>query len=211
MKRTMMMLMFLASLQLFAQNKPVPPVAVELLLGHERSTFQVAMSKPLAGQFKYMNITSATGYYDLDKGKTELVMINSVIYQFHGNVGVSAGLDYHFLKGIVPSVGVHFTHGNPVWRVMFVPFINLQPDFNSENVLVLEYKPRLNDTFNLYTSVMGLYNQNMSLGEHDRSFYQIRLGLTHKNFTFGAGSNIDYYGPQRYNENTYGAFLMVNI
>ena len=211
MKRTLMLLMLLASLQLFAQNKPAPPVGVELLLGHERSSFKVSMNKPIAGPFRYMNITIATGYYDSDKSKTELVMINSAIYQFHANVGVSAGLDYHFLKGIVPSVGVHFTHGDPVWRVMFIPFINFRPDVNSENVLLLEYKPRINDTFKLYTSALALYNQNLSLGEHDRSFLQVRLGLTHRNFTFGAGTNIDYYGSQKSNENTYCAFLMVDI
>ena len=48
----------------------------------------------------------------------------------------------------------------------------------------------------------------VSLGQRNG---QLRLGLTFRNFTFGAGSNIDYYGPQRVNKNTYGGFLKIDV
>lgn len=204
-----MLLMLVASLSVFAQNQP--PVSAEILLGGERNSLLLTMNRQIAGKFRYMNITSTTAYCDLDKGKAELVMVNSAIYQFHRNFGASAGLQYHFLKGLVPSVALHATYADPVWMFMFVPFLNLQPGRNSENVLVAEYKPQLNDKLKLYTHVMGLYNHSITLNAHDRSFYQLRLGLTFRNLTFGAGSNIDYYGPQRVNKNTYGGFLKIDV
>lgn len=209
MRKLLFFMMLLASMQLFAQNQP--PVSAEIILGAERTSFQISMNKPIAGDFRYMNITTGIGYYDLNKGRTELTMINSIIYQFHPNVGISGGLDYHYVSGIVPSAAAHFSYADPVWRFQIIPFLNLRPDVNSENVFVAEYKPQINDKFRLYTHIMGLYNHNLTLNQHDRSFYKFRLGLIYRNFTFGAGSNLDYYGPARRNINIFGGFLKIDV
>lgn len=209
MEKLFFILLLFISFHSVSQNQP--PVSAELLLGEKRTSMLVTMNRKISGDFKYMNITSTTANYDLDKGRAELVMINSAIYQFHKIFGVSAGLQYHFLKGLVPSVAFHTSYADPVWMFMFIPFLNFRPETNSENVMIVEYKPQLNDSFKLYTHIMGLYNHNVTLKSHDRSFYQLRLGVTYRNFTFGAGANLDYYGAKKINENTYGAFLKIDV
>ena len=46
---------------------------------------------------------------------------------------------------------------------------------------------------------------------HARSYLRARAGVTHKEFTFGLGANMEYYGPLKHNENNFGAFLQVAL
>ncbi len=198
----------LAALPIFAQQ---PPVSVELMFGDKKSTVLMGMNKQIVGPLRYNSITSVASTYDLKKGKPELIMINSFLYQLHPNLGAGAGLQYHFLKGLVPSVSLNASYVNPVWMITVMPFLNLQPERNSENVAIVEFKPQLTDKLRLYTYALALYNHNITLNEHDRSFYYFRLGLTLKQFTIGGAVNMDYYGPIRFQQNNYGAFVKINI
>lgn len=56
-----------------------------------------------------------------------------------------------------------------------------------------------------------LYGFIPQWGDHARSYLIARVGLSYREFTFGAGSNIDYYGPARQNENNFGLFLSVQL
>jgi hypothetical protein len=52
-----------------------------------------------------------------------------------------------------------------------------------------------------------MYAHNTEKGTHSRSFATARAGFSFKDFTFGAGTNIDYYGPIKHNENSFGGFI----
>lgn len=199
------------TITLFAQKKPEPPVSVEMMFGNNKAATLMGMNKQVWGPIRYNNITSVSAAYDLKKAKPELIMLNNFLYQFHSNVAAGVGLQYHFLKGLVPSVSVNYSYATPVWLVSVTPYLNFRPDMNSENVAMVEFKPQLTDNLKLYTYALGLYNHNISLSSHDRSFYYFRLGLTKGKFTAGAAANFDYYGPLRNNTNNFGGFVKIAI
>ncbi len=208
---TLLSAVLFVSVLAFSQQRPQPPVSVELMFGDKKSAVLMGMNKQIVGPLRYNSITSASSYYSLNTGKPDLVMINSFLYQMHPNIAAGAGLQYHFLKGLVPSVSLNFGYADPVWLISVMPFINMRPETNSENVAIVEFKPQLTDKLKLYSHALALYNHNITLSEHDRSFYYFRLGLTMGQFTVGAAANIDYYGPQKFNENNYGGFVKINI
>lgn len=208
---TLLCAVLFTSVAAFSQQRPQPPVSLELMFGNKKSAGLMSMNKQIAGPFRYLNITSVASTYELEKGKPELIMINSFSYQMHKYFGAGAGLQYHFLKGLVPSVSVNASYITSDWGITLLPFINLRPDVNSETALILEYKPQLNENLRLFSRALGLYNHNLTLGEHDRSFYYLRLGLTMKQFSVGAAANLDYYGPKKFNQNNYGGFVLINI
>lgn len=204
-------MLFLLPFILFAQEKSQPSIPVEMMFGNNRANFQISMNKPVIGKLRYNNITIATADYELKKGVPEVTMINSFIYQFHRNFGFSGGMQYHFKKGFVPNVAFHTSYANPTWLFLLTPYFNFLPERNSETVATVEFKPPLNENLRLYTRAMALYNHNITLKGHDRSFYYFRLGLTVKQFTFGAAANFDYYGPKKVYKDNFGGFLRVTI
>lgn len=211
MKRICTVYLLMLSFCLCAQEKLQPHIPVEVMFGNNRTNFQLSMNKPVIGKLRYNNISIATAPYDIDKEKPELIMINSLIYQFHPNFGVSGGLQYHFLKGFVPNVAFHTSYANPTWLLVLTPYLNLMPERNAETVAMVEFKPRLNEKLRLYTRAMALYNHSLTLNAHDRSFYYFRVGLTLQRFTFGVGANFDYYGPQKVYKDNFGGFLRVAL
>lgn len=206
----LMLLMFL-SFYVHPQQRPQPPVSVELMFGNNKAAALMGMNKQIVGPLRYNNITSVSSPYDNSKGKPELIMLNNILYKLHTSFAAGVGLQYHFLKGLVPSASVNYSYANPVWLVSVTPYLNFMPDMNSENVAMVEFKPPLTDKLKLYTYALGLYNHNITLNAHDRSFYYFRLGVSINQFTVGAAANFDYYGPERFNQNNYGGFVKINI
>lgn len=194
-----------------AQQKTEPPIPAELMFGNNRMAVQMSVNKSIAGNWRFNNITSATADYKNTRSETELVVVNSLVYQFHPNFGASGGLQYHFLKGLVPNVAFHASYANPTWLLVFTPYLNMLPNRNLESVAIVEYKPVLSDKLRLYTRAQALYNHDVTENFHDRSYYYFRLGLTVQRFTFGAAANLDYYGPQRAHKENFGGFFRVAI
>ena len=211
MKKTILFFLLALPFCVWAQQKPQPPISLEAVFGNNRTNFQLSMNRQIIGNFRYNNITIATAPYDHKKETAELIMVNSFIYQFHRNFGASGGLQYHFKKGLVPNVAFHASYASPEWLLVLTPYLNFLPDRNSETIALVEFKPKLNETFRLYTRAMGLYNHNLTQNAHDRSFYYFRLGLTHRQFTFGAAANFDYYGPKKMYKDNFGGFVKVDI
>lgn len=211
MKKLFILLFLACSHLLFAQQKPQPPIPIEVMFGNNRANFQLTINKQIAGRWWYGNITTATADYQNRRSETELVMVNSLIYRFQNNLGASAGLQYHFLKGFVPNIALHASYANPTWLLVLTPYLNLMPDCNSETVGIVEFKPQLCQNLRLYTRAMGLYNHNITQNYHDRSFYYFRLGLSINRFTFGAAANLDYYGPKRICKENFGGFCKIDL
>ena len=55
------------------------------------------------------------------------------------------------------------------------------------------------------------YNQDMTLEAHARSAYSVRAGISIKQFTVGLGSNLDYYGPMKFDKTNHGLFVQVRL
>lgn len=212
-KRIYTFIIFIISVNctVFAQGKREPSIPFETLFGNERVALSMSINKSIGGNFRYSNITSATAFYDYQKGKTELVSVNSIVYQFHKNIGVSAGTQYHFIKGFIPTVALHLSYANPTWLFVLTPYYNFMPWSNLETVAIAEYKPALNEDWRLFTRIMGFYSQDFNKNERERTMLYFRLGATYKKYTFGFGGNIDGYRPERPNIQNYGGFVRIDI
>lgn len=202
---------------ILAQERRDPPIAFETLFGNKRVAMTLSMNKTIAGKFRYNNITSTASYYDflddrnLQRGRTELVSVNSIVYQFHKNVGVSAGTQYHFFKGFIPNVAMHFSYANPTWLLVLTPYYNFMPWGNLETVGIVEFKPALSDKLKLFTRAQGFYGYNFETKERERAMLYFRLGLTMQKYTVGFGSNFDYYVPQRPEIQNHGGFVRIDF
>jgi len=85
------------------------------------------------------------------------------------------------------------------------------PNKNLETVGIFEYKPALSPKTRLYTRLQAMYNQDMTLEAHARSAYSVRSGISIKQFTVGLGSNLDYYGPLKFDKTNHGLFVQVRL
>lgn len=203
--------LLLISSVFFAQEKRDKLIPVDLLFGHKRVNLSFSMNKTIDGNFRFMNSTSAAAYYDYLPGKTEIVSTSSLVYQFHKNVGVSGGMQYHFAKGFIPNVAVHFSHANPTWLLSLTPYYNFMPWNSLEAAGLVEFKPALSENLRLFTRIQGFYSHDLEKNERERGILNFRLGLTVKKYTVGLGSNFDYYRPSVNEIQNFGGFVRVDI
>lgn len=202
---------FSVDISIFSQEKKEPPIPFETLFGNKRVAMSLAVNKSIGGKFRYNNISSAAAFYDYQKGKTELVSVNSIVYQFHKNVGISAGTQYHFIKGFIPTAAIHFSKANPTWLLVLTPYYNFMPWSNIETVAIAEYKPTLNKDWRLFTRLQGFYSHDFKKNERERTMLYFRLGATYQKYTLGIGGNIDGYRPERSFIQNYGGFFRIDI
>ncbi len=82
---------------------------------------------------------------------------------------------------------------------------------NIEGLGIIEYKPAVSDKWRLYTRLQGTYVNAMTADLHTRSYIRSRVSFTYKEFTFGAGANLEYYGPLKLKQSNIGGFLQVAL
>ncbi len=118
--------------------------------------------------------------YQNNDGFNELVFSNAITYRLNNKLFVTSGLQYHFLKGIVPYSGFQFLSANPKWLFVISPSIAFLPNTSFQSVFIAEYKPKLSKKLRLYTRFQGIYNFNLENSIHERSLVYLRTGLTLK-------------------------------
>ncbi|MFS4418512.1 hypothetical protein [Maribacter sp. 2307ULW6-5] len=197
---------------LFAQEQPAhknPPIPVEFSFGHNHANLQAVFNRAFTetSRFGFFNVTTASVPYQNEDGANELVSINTLTYEFMKNLRLSAGVQFHFLKGFVPTTGVQYTYATKTWLIILTPNLNYKPSLNFETIAIVEFKPKITKKLGVYTRVQGLYNQNLDSGFHDRSYLNIRAGLSYNTYAFGFAANWDNYGPNNRSENNFGVFI----
>ncbi|MCL9770204.1 hypothetical protein NAT47_07225 [Flavobacterium sp. HXWNR69] len=187
-----------------------PPINVETLVGNRGVSFQMIIDKqiksiPQLGFFSVTDINSDWSEQNLQDHMTQA----SLTYKVFNGLKVAAGFHNTPVTGIRPSASLIYTFKNNNWLIIAVPRVDLSKDANLEGLALIEYKPKINDKWNLYTRLQGVYTHTMSLDLHARSYFRARLGLSYKEFAFGVGSNVEYYGPLKHNENNVGGFVQI--
>ncbi len=200
--------LFFISVYSQSNNSPVP---FEIFAGNNRSSVQLNLKRTICNKIDFSNLTIATADYKNTVSENELIMINSFVYQFHKNINIGGGLQYHFKKGFIPNVSISLNHIDATWMFLLTPYFQFLPTRNIETICIIEFKPKLTEKLRLYSRVQGLYNYNFAYNGHERSFFDFRLGLKINKFAFGAASNIDYYGPKKIFKENYGAFLKIDM
>lgn len=187
-----------------------PPINAEVLLSNRGMTFQAIIDKKFtsAPKFGFFSVTNLVGEWDTNKVDDYMTQA-SLTYDLFKGVKFTGGFHTSSATGIRPTVGVMYNYGSPDWLIVVYPRVDLSKDSNVEGLVLAEYKPKINDNWRFYSRIQGLYAYTMNIEKHSRSYIQARAGLSYKEFTFGIGTNIDYYGPTKHNENSFGGFLSV--
>lgn len=189
-----------------------PPVIMEGLVGSRGFSYQLVADKkfqsiPRLGYYTVVNFQT-----DWDESKIGDYMLQGhLTYTILKGLNAEAGFFANPVDGIRPSAGFIYTYANSKVFVLANPRVDIAKNPNAELFALAEYKPELNEKLNLYTKIQGLYCHNLGYDFHSRSYVWLRAGLTFKEFTFGLAGNFDFYGPEKYNKNNLGFFLMVNL
>lgn len=126
-------------------------------------------------------------------------------------IDIFTGFIWTPFDGVRPTAAAMYTLAKPELLFIVNPRIDLHKETNAEMLMVLEYKPKITETLNLYTRFQGLYSHNVKHDYHGRSYTMLRAGLTYKDISFGVGDNIDFYGPDKIRENNYGLFMIMTL
>lgn len=117
----------------------------------------------------------------------------------------------NYMTGFRPSTGLQYAFTNPNFLTVLVSRFDLTQTYNFETLGLVEYKPKFKNNWGLYIRVQGLYNYNTKLDSHDRSYIWLRVGVFYRTYQFGLGNNLDFYGPMKINENSFGIFASANL
>jgi hypothetical protein len=196
----------------FAQQKEIqfknPPLNTEALFSNRGMSFQMILNKQIqtAPKFGFFNITNLVGEWKSNRVEDHMTQAH-ITYTIGKRFKLGGGFHLTPVTGIRPSAALIFSKSSENWLVVANARVDLSKDRNVESVLLIEYKPRINEKWRFYSRLQGLYAHNTVKGTHSRSFAVARAGFNFKDFTFGAGTNIDYYGPIKHNENSFGGFI----
>lgn len=188
-----------------------PPVNVEVMPGTRGVSFQLTLDKKLrsAPKIGFFGVTDFNSDWGNDQLSDMMVIGKATVDLFKG---VKFGAGFQSTPGgIRPSAALIYTYANPTWLLIAMLRVDVSKDANIEGFGIVEYKPAINDKWRFYSRLQGVYVHAMSADLHTRSYLRARAGVTHKEFTFGLGANMEYYGPLKHNENNIGAFLQVAL
>lgn len=210
MKTKLSLFLLLLSFSLVAQNKYPTNAALETLAG-SRSALDVSASKQFATHWRYRALASFISYWDIKDGKMESLINNNVDYLFNKNFALSGGLQYHFIKGLMPNVSVLASYANPTWLLLVSPSMGFATHQYTTITANIEYKPLIAENTRLFVNGKMYYSHDITGKVHDRSYYYARVGVTFKKVTVGAGAHFDFYKPEKEEKDNFGGFLRVNF
>jgi hypothetical protein len=197
-------------------NKPPkisPPIPVEVFAGNKGLVFQMIVSKHFSpkSRFGFFNVTNFVGDYETTNQKNQYLSQSLITADIWKGISVNAGVTMNYVTGFRPTAGLQYVFANRELLAVVLPRFDLTQTYNFETFGLVEYKPKFNNNWGLYTRVQGLYNHNTKFEFHDRSYVWLRVGASYKNFQFGLGGNFDVYGPMKITENSFGVFLRTEL
>lgn len=224
-KIILFVLLFGINIMALAQEQPATPppapaqpaIPIEFLPGSDRFYFQAIISRDIPetkGKLRFISVTNyATEYKNDEAQENDFTSVNIISYKLSKAIGVGPSVANVAGLGWIPSVGFQFGWRKPSWSLIFNPAISINKNTNTNNVLVAEYFPVIskNDKWRLYARAQALYIHDMKNGNHSRSQYFGRLGLSYKQFTVGGAVNYDYYGEGKREKRNFGPFLRVTL
>ena len=183
------------------------PTPVEILAGNNRLYLTTVINRPLGNNFEFFSLMMGTVDYENTFSENEMVISNAIRYVIVPNFRIAGNLKLHFKKGIMPGLGFEYLTRSSNWVFNIKSGYLCLPSNFIDNVVITEFKPKLNDKLRLYTKLQYKLNWDITDNSHDRSFFIARLGLTKNKYTYGIGTNLDWYGPSEFQRKNTGIFL----
>jgi hypothetical protein len=166
-------------------------------------------------EVQLVNVTGFSGDYNEVNQTSDFLSQSYLTATVWRGISVAAGLSAMGYSNtpltVRPTAGLQYLLISKDFAVVVIPRFDLTQTYNFETFAVLEYKPMLSKKWGIYTRVEGLYNYNTKLGFHEISSINLRLGLSYRNLQFGAGTNIDFYGPDNQNISNFGLFIKTDL
>ena len=212
-KFAIVMILFIVSRNAHSQERKVnqvmnPPVNTELLFSNRGLAFQMIVDKKFNSypKFGIFSVTYLVGEWGEDSINDYMTQ-SSVTYEIMKGLKLATGFHVTTVKGMRPIAGLIYTVSNQTWLLVANTRIDFSKDTNLEGLFILEFKPEINEKWRFYSRIQSLYEYNTAIDSQTRSYIMARAGLSYKEFSFGLGSNLDYYGAEKININSFGAFL----
>ena len=198
----------------FEPNTPPinPPITMELMAGNRGVLYQLIVNKKLQSipKLGFFSVTNGTAAWEKEL-IPDIMTQAHITYSLFKGLDISSGMQYTPIYGFRPVAALFYSYASKDFFVLLNPKVDLKDDLASEALALVEYKPQLNDKLNFYSRIQGLYGFVPKSGDHNRSYLMLRAGLSYKEFTIGAASNFDWYGPFKQNENNFGLFINTQL
>lgn len=185
-----------------------PPIPAEVMLGHQAIFSQVILNRSFSPDSKlsFFNLSTYSASYQ-NEDHHELANISQVNYRLGKGFQVMGGVNMNSEVGFAPLIGPKHVFASRQFLAVSILSYFLNGEHDMSFFGLYEYKPPINDKLSLYLRAQVLLEQSLGKEQHNRSFLYMRLGLKKGNLNFGAGANLDQYGPQREFRDNYGLFL----
>lgn len=216
MKKTLLftagLLPALFAFQINAQTSN-PPVLFEALAGNKGFASQMIVNKAFEGsrKFGFFSVANISSKWSENNSKDAMIQAN-LTFEIVKNWRLVGGSHYTPTTGLRPTAGfIYSVHFNDFLFTVNPRFIGFSKSSIAEGFMMMEYKPKISETWYGYSRVQGLYSETIQDGKHARSYLMLRLGMTYKSITFGAGANFDSYGPFKESKQNYGVFAAARL
>ena len=185
----------------------LPLLKYKYSLQNRGMAFQMIIDKKFKSVPKlgFFSVTSLMGEWN-DDSINDYMTQGSLTYEIAKGLKLAGGFHITPVKGMRPIAGLIYTKANRTWLFVANSRIDFSNDTSIEGLVLVEYKPEINKDWNFYSRLQALYEHSTAIGKQTRSYLMARAGISYKEFTFGLGTNIDYYGPAKHNENSFGVF-----
>ncbi|MFN1218031.1 hypothetical protein ACKW6Q_13760 [Chryseobacterium kwangjuense] len=218
MKKTILLAVYLIFIPVwfYSQNEaPVsnPPVIFEALAGNKGFASQMMVNKGIEGirGLGFFSVANISSKWSEDNSKDEMIQAN-ITFEVIKNLRLVGGSHYTPNTGLRPTAGFMYSKNFKDFLLVVNPrFIGFSKSSIAEGFLMMEYKPKINENWNGYARIQGLYSETIKDGEHARSYLMLRIGVSYRSVTFGAGANFDSYGPFKESKQNYGVFAAVRL
>ncbi|WP_346857876.1 hypothetical protein [uncultured Draconibacterium sp.] len=200
---------FLLVFILFFNDVKAQPIPVELMLGNNYGSVNITFNKKFSPESRFGVFLLNSVEFDYNEDyKNSLILKNMLTLETVKNLDVVGGLIYTN-GGLSPQTGLLYTLVKEKFFFLCNPNINIESDPVYDIMTILQFTPKINDRFHLYTRLKFL---NVFTADHNIKSYQwVRLGLETKGLSFGLAFNLDEHGPNPSVETNFGLFVQKDI
>ncbi|NLA24791.1 MAG: hypothetical protein GX879_07485 [Bacteroidales bacterium] len=189
-----------------------PPINVEALVSNRGIAFQQMANKKMQSlpRLGFFNVINFVGEWDTPIAN-DLMTQGNITFQIIKGLDIMAGFHLTSVTGFRPTTGLMYSYAKPDFTFVVNPRFDLMKNGIFETFSLIEYRPKINDIWGIYSRLQGVYGHTLNDNTHARSYVVARIGLSYREFNFGLGTNLDWYGPTKANINSFGGFLAVAL
>lgn len=197
---TLLLSAFLASAQ---------PIPIEIMAGNRNAWYQHVLSRPFSQQshWGYFHTSSLHAFYD--HTPDELMSQSYLTYSVTPWMKGAVGSFYATAPGFKPSAALQFAKRGNHYFLLAVPRIDLITSPSYDMMVMFEYTPHITPGLSFYSRTQIM--ENYTGTTHNRSYQNIRLGLSVKGIQTGVAANFDAYGPNKNYYSNIGLFIKKDL